>query len=418
MPLNEGRPVRTLIVVNTGDRPVQVGSHYHFAAGQPGAGLRSRRGPGTPAGHPGRDRGPVRAGCATRGRAGPAGRGPHRAGPAPGRQLSTERRTWMAELSRSRYAELYGPTTGDRIRLADTDLFIEVTEDLCGGPDRAGDEVVFGGGQGHPRVDGPVPGHPRRRGTRPGDHRRGGPRPLGRHQGRRRHPRRADRGPRQGRQPRHHGRRPPRPGDRPVHRDHGGQREDPDRGRRRLPRAPDLPPAADRGARQRESPPSSAAAPARPRAPRPPPSPRARGTWPGCWRPLDRWPVNVVLLGKGNTVSEEALWEQLRAGASGFKLHEDWGSTPAAIDACLRVCRRGRGPGGAAHRHAERGRLRARTRWPRSPGGRSTPTTPRAPAAVTPPTSSPWPASRTSCRRRPTRPGRTRSTPSTSTSTC
>jgi urease subunit alpha len=52
---------------------------------------------------------------------------------------------------------------------------------------------------------------------------------------------------------------------------------------------------------------------------------------------LDSWPVNVALLGKGNTVSEEALWEQLRAGASGFKLHEDWGTTPAAIDACLRV---------------------------------------------------------------------------------
>jgi urease subunit alpha len=51
----------------------------------------------------------------------------------------------------------------------------------------------------------------------------------------------------------------------------------------------------------------------------------------------DAWPVNVVLLGKGNTVSEDALWEQLRAGASGFKLHEDWGTTPAAIDACLRV---------------------------------------------------------------------------------
>ena len=33
--LNEGRPVRTLIVVNTGDRPVQVGSHYHFAAANP-----------------------------------------------------------------------------------------------------------------------------------------------------------------------------------------------------------------------------------------------------------------------------------------------------------------------------------------------------------------------------------------------
>src|SRR5580658_251812 len=53
----------------------------------------------------------------------------------------------MPELSRQRYAVLYGPTTGDRVRLADTDLFIEVTEDLSGGPGRAGDEAVFGGGK-------------------------------------------------------------------------------------------------------------------------------------------------------------------------------------------------------------------------------------------------------------------------------
>jgi urease subunit alpha len=52
---------------------------------------------------------------------------------------------------------------------------------------------------------------------------------------------------------------------------------------------------------------------------------------------LDEAPVNLLLLGKGNTVSREGLWEQLRGGAGGFKLHEDWGSTPAAIDACLRV---------------------------------------------------------------------------------
>ena len=49
-------------------------------------------------------------------------------------------------IDRARYAELYGPTTGDRVRLADTDLFIEVTEDRCRGP-RGGDEVVFGGGK-------------------------------------------------------------------------------------------------------------------------------------------------------------------------------------------------------------------------------------------------------------------------------
>ena len=52
---------------------------------------------------------------------------------------------------------------------------------------------------------------------------------------------------------------------------------------------------------------------------------------------MDELPVNVLLLGKGNTVSTRALEEQLAAGAGGFKLHEDWGSTPAAIDACLRA---------------------------------------------------------------------------------
>ena len=53
----------------------------------------------------------------------------------------------MTELSRARYAALFGPTTGDRIRLADTDLFIEITEDRSGGPGLAGDEAVFGGGK-------------------------------------------------------------------------------------------------------------------------------------------------------------------------------------------------------------------------------------------------------------------------------
>src|SRR6478609_5324203 len=47
------------------------------------------------------------------------------------------------DLDRRRYAALYGPTAGDRIRLADTNLLIEVERDLCAG----GDEVVFGGGK-------------------------------------------------------------------------------------------------------------------------------------------------------------------------------------------------------------------------------------------------------------------------------
>ena len=52
----------------------------------------------------------------------------------------------MSTLDRGRYAALYGPTAGDRIRLADTDLLIEVEEDRSAGP-QPGDEVVFGGGK-------------------------------------------------------------------------------------------------------------------------------------------------------------------------------------------------------------------------------------------------------------------------------
>jgi urease subunit alpha len=70
---------------------------------------------------------------------------------------------------------------------------------------------------------------------------------------------------------------------------------------------------------------------------------KATTVTPGAWHlarileAMDPFPVNILLLGKGNTVSEEAMWEQLRGGAGGFKLHEDWGTTPAVIDASLRV---------------------------------------------------------------------------------
>lgn len=64
---------------------------------------------------------------------------------------------------------------------------------------------------------------------------------------------------------------------------------------------------------------------------------------PGQWwmermfEAFDPWPVNVAFLGRGTTISEESLWELLRAGAAGFKCHEDWGASPAVIDAALRV---------------------------------------------------------------------------------
>jgi urease subunit alpha len=50
--------------------------------------------------------------------------------------------------------------------------------------------------------------------------------------------------------------------------------------------------------------------------------------------------VNFGFLGKGNASCDEPLVEQIVAGACGLKLHEDWGTTPAAIDACLRVADR------------------------------------------------------------------------------
>ena len=51
----------------------------------------------------------------------------------------------------------------------------------------------------------------------------------------------------------------------------------------------------------------------------------------------DALPINIGLTGKGNTSSPEGLVDQIRAGAVGLKLHEDWGTTPPAIDCCLGV---------------------------------------------------------------------------------
>jgi len=64
---------------------------------------------------------------------------------------------------------------------------------------------------------------------------------------------------------------------------------------------------------------------------------------PGPWhigrmlQAVEGLPVNILLAGKGNASRAEALVEQIRAGAGALKLHEDWGTTPAAIDCCLTV---------------------------------------------------------------------------------
>jgi urease subunit alpha len=67
---------------------------------------------------------------------------------------------------------------------------------------------------------------------------------------------------------------------------------------------------------------------------------------PGPWhlarmlQAAEAFPVNIGLYGKGNASHPEALEEMVRAGACGLKLHEDWGTTPAAIDCCLSVADR------------------------------------------------------------------------------
>ncbi|MHB1534710.1 MAG: urease subunit alpha [Acidimicrobiales bacterium] len=251
--------------------------------------------------------------------------------PGPARQREGDR------LSREQYARLYGPTTGDRVRLADTDLVIEITEDRCGGPGRAGDEAVFGGGKvirdsmGQGQVT-RAEGAPDLviTGALVLDH-------WGIVK--------ADVGVRDGRI---------------VGLGKAGNPDVMDaitpalvigpsteviagNGRILTAGAIDChvhlicPQVLDEGlAAGITTIIGGGTGPAE--------GTRATTVTPGAWNlarmleALDAWPVNVALLGKGNTVSSEGLWEQLRAGAAGFKLHEDWGSTPAAIDACLTVC--------------------------------------------------------------------------------
>jgi urease beta subunit len=116
----------TVEVTNTGDRPIQVGSHYHFFEtndalrfDREGAyGFRLNIAAGTAVRfEPGQSR-TVRAGGARR-----RSQGLRLPGQGHGEAE-------MTKISRQAYAEMFGPTTGDRVRLADTELWIEVERDL------------------------------------------------------------------------------------------------------------------------------------------------------------------------------------------------------------------------------------------------------------------------------------------------
>ena len=163
---------------------------------------------------------------------------------------SSRTRRWRGpmRISRDRYARLYGPTAGDKFRLADTDLVCEVERDLRRARRRGG----LRRRQDDPRRHGPEPALQRRGRPRPRHHQRRGDRPDARdRQGRYRRQGRADRRAGQGRQPGHPGRRRPAPGDRPRHR--GDRRRAPDRHarRHRQPHPHDLPAAGLRGALER-----------------------------------------------------------------------------------------------------------------------------------------------------------------------
>ncbi|MFC8347031.1 urease subunit alpha [Streptomyces sp. NPDC057280] len=242
----------------------------------------------------------------------------------------------MPEISRAAYADLFGPTTGDRIRLADTDLIVEIEEDRSGGPGLAGDEAVFGGGKVIRESMGQA------RATRAD----GTPDTVITgaviidHWG----IVKADVGIRDGRITAIGKAGNPDTMD-GVHPDLVlGPETEIIAGNGRILTAGAVdahvhficPQIADEAlAAGVTTLVGGGTGPAE--------GSKATTVTPGPWHlarmleAMEQYPLNIGFLGKGNTVSHEAMLSQIRGGALGLKLHEDWGSTPAVIDASLTV---------------------------------------------------------------------------------
>lgn len=243
----------------------------------------------------------------------------------------------MPELSRAAYADLFGPTTGDRIRLADTDLLVEIEEDRSGGPGRSGDESVFGGGKVIRESMG------QSRTTRA----EGAPDTVITgavvidHWG----IVKADIGIRDGRITGIGKSGNPDTMD-GVHPDLViGPETEVIAGNGKILTAGGIdthihfisPTIVDEAL-------ASGVTTLIGGGTGPAEGSKATTITPGSWHlarmfaAMESSPVNIGFLGKGNTVSSESMHAQLRAGAVSFKIHEDWGATPATIDACLNVC--------------------------------------------------------------------------------
>ncbi|MFI7704123.1 urease subunit alpha [Nonomuraea sp. NPDC049480] len=253
-------------------------------------------------------------------------------------------------LTRVEYADRFGPTAGDRIRLADTNLRIEVTEDWSGGPGRSGNEVVFGGGkviresmgQSCAPRDSAEPGAPQ-----PPDTVITGAVILD-HWG----VVKADVAIRDGRIIALGKAYNDETMD-PLHDGHGratdfliGPETEVIAGNGKILTAggvdthvhficpEQIHEALAAGVTTLIG---GGTGPAE--------GSTATTVTPGSWHiarafeALDAFPVNIGLLGKGSTMSTESLRNQVKAGVLGFKIHEDWGATPAVLRRCLEVCK-------------------------------------------------------------------------------
>ncbi|MDP2609793.1 MULTISPECIES: urease subunit alpha [unclassified Oceanobacter] len=338
--LNAGRKTLTVRVENTGDRPIQVGSHYHFAETNPALSFDREAALGFHLN--------IASGTAVRFEPG-QGREVELVEFAGKREIygfrgdvmgklpaaaAADESTVSVKMDRTAYAQMFGPTVGDKVRLGDTDLWIEVEQDFT----VYGDEVKFGGGKvirdgmGQSQaLNNPPEGEPAMdlviTNALVLDH-------WGIVKG--------DVGIKNGRIVK------------------VGKAGNPDiQDSVDIIVGPGTEVIAGEGSiltaggidahihficpQQIEEALMSGVTTMIGGGTGPATGTNATTCTPGPWylakmiQSTDDMPMNLGFLGKGNASLPDALEEQLQAGACGLKLHEDWGTTPAAIDCCLGV---------------------------------------------------------------------------------